>query len=84
MYALYVHPSVFGSGAGTALLSAAAGAVRKRGHRAMCVWVLTDNERALNWYRRRGAMDVATGPITLAGVAYPQTALVWRNLATVP
>ncbi|HZW08225.1 MAG TPA: GNAT family N-acetyltransferase [Phycisphaerales bacterium] len=81
LYAVYVDPPAFGTGAGAELLSASAVAMAAAGHRSMCVWVLTENTRALAWYRRRGAEPIAVAPITLAGVAYPQTALLWKDLA---
>lgn len=81
LYAVYVLPRRFGAGVGAALLSATAGAMAGAGHRAMCVWVLTGNTRALEWYKRRGAAPIAEAPITLDGVAYPQTALLWPDTA---
>jgi len=80
LYAIYLEPQTIGTGLGKALLKAAAHEMLSRGHRAMCVWVLTGNARARAWYQRRGAIEVSQGPITLGGVQYPQTALVWRNL----
>lgn len=83
LFAIYLLPSAFGTGAGTALLRHAAGAMRECGHTAMCVWVLTANLRALEWYMRRGARAIAEAPITLANVKYPQTALLWKDLAAI-
>ncbi|MFT3685449.1 MAG: GNAT family N-acetyltransferase [Phycisphaerales bacterium] len=80
LYAIYLQPSAFGTGVGAALLAAAAKEMLSFGHKAMCVWVLTDNTRALQWYKRRGAVPIAEAPITLGGVQYPQTALLWRDL----
>ena len=82
LYAVYVLPRVFGSGSGAALLAATGRAMAAAGHSAMCVWVLSGNTRALAWYKRRGAVPIAEAPITLGGVPYPQTALVWRDLHT--
>ncbi len=81
LYAIYVRPRWFGARVGAALLSAAASEMAAAGHRSMCVWVLQGNTRALAWYKRRGASPIAEGPITLDGVAYPQTALLWPELA---
>lgn len=81
LFALYLLPSSFGTGVGTTLLRHAAEAMRGFGHTTMCVWVLTGNLRALEWYTRRGARAIAEAPITLANVKYPQTALLWPDLA---
>lgn len=80
LYAIYLLPSSFGTGLGTALLRKAAESMRQFGHTAMCVWVLTENQRAVEWYARRGARPIAEAPITLANVKYPQTALLWRDI----
>jgi GNAT superfamily N-acetyltransferase len=80
LYAIYLQPGAIGTGVGSSLLSATARAIVNAGHERMCVWVLTGNARALEWYQRRGASPVAKAPITLDGVKYPQTALVWPDL----
>lgn len=80
LYAIYLHPSVIGKGIGAALLHATAKALLDAGHKKLCVWVLTENHRSFDWYRRRGARPVAEAPITLGGVAYPQTGLLWDDL----
>jgi ribosomal protein S18 acetylase RimI-like enzyme len=51
---LVVSQSARGSGLGTALMDAAEEELRRRGVRAMFVGVVTSNEDALRFYRRRG------------------------------
>lgn len=58
---IFVHPSLQGEGGGTALMTAAMQAVRRRcptGDLALTVTVA--NERAYRWYSRLGFRDVTT------------------------
>ena len=54
LYSIYVRPEAWGSGAGPALLHAAAEALRAGGHREAILWVLEDNPRARRFYEREG------------------------------
>lgn len=58
---LWVDPEHEGQGAGTALLSAAAEAVRAAGHAAIRLEVMTENTRALGLYRHLGFRIVWQG-----------------------
>ena len=54
VYAIYVHPSQWGEGHGTALLSAAEAALSGRGFERALLWVLEQNHQARDFYERRG------------------------------
>jgi len=54
IYALYVQPEFTGAGAGTALIRAAEEASISAGQRKTFLWVLKENYRAINFYRRGG------------------------------
>ncbi|MCZ1012361.1 GNAT family N-acetyltransferase [Streptomyces lydicus] len=54
LYALYVQPSLVGSGIGRTLLEAVHSHARADGFRLMLLWVLTDNSRARRFYERAG------------------------------
>ncbi|MFB7254468.1 GNAT family N-acetyltransferase [Streptomyces nojiriensis] len=54
LYALYVRPSLTGSGIGAALLRAVHAEVLARGFGSVLLWVLTDNTRARRFYERAG------------------------------
>ncbi|MFD0319094.1 GNAT family N-acetyltransferase [Streptomyces flavalbus] len=54
VYALYVRPSLVGSGIGRTLLAAVHEDARVRGFRAMLLWVLTGNAPARRFYERAG------------------------------
>ena len=61
IYAMYVLPSAWRSGAGTALMREILGFLRGLGRSEATLWVLTDNERARRFYERCGmAPDGAT------------------------
>jgi GNAT superfamily N-acetyltransferase len=54
LYAIYVEPEAWGSGAGTALLQVGVDELRARGCRDAILWVLEDNPRARRFYEREG------------------------------
>ncbi|MGW7332642.1 N-acetyltransferase family protein [Streptomyces sp. NPDC054840] len=54
LYALYVQPSLIGSGIGRTLLRAVHATARARGFDSVLLWVLTDNTRARRFYERAG------------------------------
>lgn len=54
LYALYVQPSLIGSGIGRTLLEAVHGHAETDGFSLMLLWVLTDNARARRFYERAG------------------------------
>ena len=53
LYAIYVLPEAWGSGAGPALMAEAAAALRES-YPASVLWVLDDNPRARRFYEREG------------------------------
>jgi GNAT superfamily N-acetyltransferase len=53
LYAIYVHPDDWGSGAGPALMRAARDWLERRFSRAV-LWVFEDNPRARRFYEREG------------------------------
>ena len=60
LYAIYVLPDAWGTGAGTGLLAAAAAELR-RAYPTSILWVLEDNPRARRFYEREGwALDGGT------------------------
>ncbi|WTK42485.1 GNAT family N-acetyltransferase (plasmid) [Streptomyces anulatus] len=54
LYALYVQPSLIGSGIGRTLLAAVHSQAHADGFSLMLLWVLTDNPRARHFYERAG------------------------------
>ena len=84
LYAIYVHPSEQGRGAGRTLFDHLVFALHERGHGSMCLWVLSGNTASRRFYEHRGGVllpDVA--PITLGNRRYDQSAYGWGDLATI-
>jgi GNAT superfamily N-acetyltransferase len=54
LYAIYVRPESWGSGAGRALLKAAEARLRELGHSSAVLWVFEDNPRAHRFYEAAG------------------------------
>ena len=54
LFAIYVLPRAWGTGAGSALMRAGIGAMRLRAPGDAVLWVLDDNPRARRFYEREG------------------------------
>ena len=54
LYAIYVHPASWGTGAGRALIERAEASLRASGFPGALLWVLEGNDRALRFYRPAG------------------------------
>jgi GNAT superfamily N-acetyltransferase len=54
LYAIYVHPSSWGTGAGRALIEQSEASLRDSGFPRALLWVLRGNERAERFYRAAG------------------------------
>lgn len=54
LYALYLHPDAWGSGAGPALIEHTEERFRAEGFETAVLWVLDDNPRARRFYERHG------------------------------
>lgn len=67
LYALYVRPAWWSTGAGRALMEKVLARSAAAGYRSITLWVLRDNQRARRFYERAGfAPDGATN--VLAGL----------------
>jgi GNAT superfamily N-acetyltransferase len=68
LFAIYVLPEAWGSGAGAALMGAALPALRER-YPTSILWVLEDNPRARRFYEREGwSLDGGRKEDTFLGV----------------
>ena len=66
VYAIYVDPTRWGTGAGRALMDATVAALKAAGRSPVRLWVLDANDRARRFYERYGfAADGATGRHTI-------------------
>jgi ribosomal protein S18 acetylase RimI-like enzyme len=78
LYAIYVHPEHQGRGIGSKMWDHLLDALRERGHRSMCLWVLSDNTTARRFYQARGGAEAGGAPITLGDRKYDQIAYGWN------
>ena len=68
LYALYVAPAHWSTGAGRALTDAALDGLRAAGYRRVVLWTLTENARARRFYDKAGfAPDGATNVLAALG-----------------
>jgi GNAT superfamily N-acetyltransferase len=68
LYAIYVAPDWWSTGAGRALLSTVLAALRSAGYRRVTLWTLTDNARARRFYEKAAFVpDGATNILARLG-----------------
>ena len=73
LYAIYVHPDHWGTGAGKALIEAGETELRRLGHRDAVLWVLQDNPRARRFYELAGwETDSELRGIEIFGMTVPE------------
>ncbi|GAA0628660.1 GNAT family N-acetyltransferase [Streptomyces crystallinus] len=77
VYALYVHPDHWSSGAGRLLLAELTGRAAAEGRPRVLLWVLKANDRARRFYERAGfAPDGAEEDFVVDDVAVPEVRYV--------
>jgi ribosomal protein S18 acetylase RimI-like enzyme len=67
LYALFVHPQWWGSGAGRALTDAAVADLEAAGCTRVWLWVLEPNSRARSFYRRYGFTETPDRTVSSLG-----------------
>jgi GNAT superfamily N-acetyltransferase len=73
LYAIYVHPDHWSTGAGRALIEAGEAELRRLGHHHVVLWVLEDNPRARRFYEQAGwTVDGAERSIEIFGRSVPE------------
>jgi GNAT superfamily N-acetyltransferase len=73
LFAIYVHPTQWGTGVGRALIAAGEQELLALGHRDVVLWVLEDNPRARRFYESAGwTGDGGRRPIEVLGVNVPE------------
>lgn len=58
IWALYVHPTVWGRGVGRALMDCALEALQAQGCRSVSLWALQGNQRGIRFYEAAGFAEV--------------------------
>jgi GNAT superfamily N-acetyltransferase len=77
LYALNLHPRVFGTGVGSGLLAAAERGLVELGFSRALLWVVPGNRRARRFYERQGwRHDGGDREVTLQGVVVDETRYV--------
>ncbi|MGP9017474.1 GNAT family N-acetyltransferase [Streptomyces sp. BR1] len=83
VYALYVHPGHWSTGAGRVLMGELTARAVADGRPGLLLWVLERNERARRFYERAGfAPDGGKEDFDVAGVAVPEVRYAMRLSAT--
>jgi GNAT superfamily N-acetyltransferase len=80
LYAIYVSPEAWGTGAGLALMEAGVGWLRERYTEAV-LWVVAENPRARRFYERYGWVVDATRTDVVEGVDVPEVRYRLSGLA---
>ena len=81
LYAIYLLKDHQQQGAGRALTITLAASLRAQGFKSMAVWALEENP-AVNFYKRLGAVPVVTRSIHIGGKDLPDLALGWTSLSS--
>ena len=77
IYELYLRPEYQGVGLGSRLFSEARRLLVSLGCKGLVVWSLSDNERAIDFYRGLGGSDIAEGAENFDSRRLKKIAFVW-------
>ncbi len=77
IYELYLKPEFQGVGLGSKLFLDARTELRQRGYKGVAVWVLSDNEPAIQFYKNAGGRAVASGSEHFDNKKLCKTAFAW-------
>ena len=81
IYALYLDPSVWRQGVGTALLKQAARDLKDQKHSSLCLWVLDGNGRAKGFYEKMGGQKVGSKMVEIGPSKLKEACYGWRDTA---
>jgi L-amino acid N-acyltransferase YncA len=76
IWSLYVSPAYWAAGVGRALYTAAKALIQDQGFKALSLWVLAGNQRALQFYTKAGFTPNLSKTFELGGVALQELRLV--------
>lgn len=80
VYAIYVLRAAQRRGCGRQLMGALAAALRARGFRSACLWVLRENANARGFYERLGGEVVSERTEVDGEESFDEVAYGWANL----
>jgi ribosomal protein S18 acetylase RimI-like enzyme len=78
IWSLYVSPAYWAAGVGRALYTTAKARIQEQGFKALSLWVLAGNQRALQFYAKAGFAPDISKTFELAGVELQELRLVQR------
>jgi ribosomal protein S18 acetylase RimI-like enzyme len=82
IYAIYVLRAAQQRGCGRRLMAALAAALRARGFRSACLWVLRENANARGFYERLGGEVIGERTELDGDDSFDEIAYGWANLDT--
>jgi ribosomal protein S18 acetylase RimI-like enzyme len=82
VYAIYLLRAARRRGCGRRLMAALAAALRARGFKSLCLWVLRENAPARRFYERLGGQVVGERTETDGGHAFNEVAYGWADMAS--
>jgi ribosomal protein S18 acetylase RimI-like enzyme len=78
IYAIYLHPSSFGTGVASALWEAGTSELSRRGFDTYKVWVIEENPRARRFYEKLGGkLSAARKLKSFGGKEIPLVSFIW-------
>lgn len=80
---IYLAPEYQGIGLGGVLFQAACDALRAENYSKLMIRALSENDKAMCFYKRQGGRITATGHEALSGASVPSTIFEW-SLDTPP
>lgn len=81
IYALYLAPSFWRQGVGTALLKYGARVLKDQKHSAICLWVLDKNIRGKAFYEAMGGQKIGSKMIEIGPSNLKEICYGWRDTA---
>jgi len=83
VYAMYVLAAAQRRGYGRRLMAALADALRARGFKSLCLWVLEENANARRFYERLGGALVGEKTEVDGGYTFNEVAYGWDDLESI-
>lgn len=80
IYALYVAPEAWGTGAAPKLMKAATPIMRKNYWDKALLWVIDKNHRAVKFYEKMKGQRVGKQKVTIGGIETTEIAIGWKDI----
>lgn len=80
IYGLYLLPEVWRQGIGSAILKQAVQNLKEQKHTSMCLWVLSDNKRACDFYQKMGGTRVGKKMVEFGPSKKKEACYGWRDI----